>query len=86
MCGTFLFFQRVGVVVQTVEMAEKYGIRAKYITANEGTVLLSLIDARNEILFNKSHDFRIIKRKKKRGKKSLPYSLLLVMDHQSNYS
>ncbi|XP_068203533.1 myb/SANT-like DNA-binding domain-containing protein 3 [Palaemon carinicauda] len=45
-------------------MAEKDGIRARYITANEKAMLVTLIEERNDILFNKSHDFRIIHRKK----------------------
>ncbi|XP_068232556.1 myb/SANT-like DNA-binding domain-containing protein 3 [Palaemon carinicauda] len=45
-------------------MAEKDCIRARYITASEKTMLVTLIEERSEILFNKSHDFRIIHRKK----------------------
>ena len=59
-----MLFQRVNEYVQTVKMSEKYSIRAKYITADERTVLLSSIKERSEILFNNSHDFRIVKKKK----------------------
>ncbi|XP_066953097.1 myb/SANT-like DNA-binding domain-containing protein 4 [Macrobrachium rosenbergii] len=45
-------------------MAENSGLRARYITANEKTMLVSLIEERSDILFNKSHDFRIIHKKK----------------------
>ncbi|XP_066960872.1 myb/SANT-like DNA-binding domain-containing protein 3 [Macrobrachium rosenbergii] len=45
-------------------MAENSGLRARYITANEKTMLVSLNEERSDILFNKSHDFRIIHKKK----------------------
>lgn len=40
------------------------GLRTKYITANERSLLLSLIEERKSILFDKSHDHRIINKKK----------------------
>lgn len=43
-------------------MAEKGVLRAKYITASEKTMLLSLIEEKREVLFNKGHDLRVLQR------------------------
>ena len=45
-------------------MESSAGIRTKYITQNERALLIALIQERKSVIFDKSHDFRLIQKKK----------------------